>query len=127
MSGTTVFAELLAAAGFDGNRAALRVRARYEPVGGPGSRVFPPTYPPQAGSSTPYLFERRWVDGRERPDVVLDAVPSEANRAEEALLRAYRRLEMPQKAAVVLVVRSMAGPEPVVDALPAKQVGKRKG
>ena len=32
---------------------------------------------------------------------------------EEALLRAYRRLEFPQKAAVVLVVRSMAGPEPV--------------
>lgn len=40
---------------------------------------------------------------------------------EEALLRAYRRLEMPQKAAVVLVVRSMAGPEPVADEVPAKR------
>ncbi|TCZ58744.1 helix-turn-helix domain-containing protein [Roseicella aquatilis] len=44
---------------------------------------------------------------------------------EEALLRAYRRLEMPQKAAVVLVVRSMAGPEPVADEVSAKRVGRR--
>lgn len=44
---------------------------------------------------------------------------------EEALLRAYRRLEMPQKAAVVLVVRSMAGPEPAPDQVPAKRVGTR--
>jgi transcriptional regulator with XRE-family HTH domain len=44
---------------------------------------------------------------------------------EEALLRAYRRLELPQKAAVVLVVRSMAGPEPEPDAVPAKRVARR--
>ena len=44
---------------------------------------------------------------------------------EEDLLRAYRRLEFPQKAAVVLVVRSMAGPEPVVDAVPPKRVGRK--
>jgi hypothetical protein len=43
---------------------------------------------------------------------------------EEALLRAYRRLDVPAKAAVVLVVRTMAGPEPVADAVPAKQVGR---
>ena len=46
---------------------------------------------------------------------------------EEALLRAYRRLEFPQKAAVVLVVRSMAGPEPVADPVPTKRVGRRSG
>jgi hypothetical protein len=44
---------------------------------------------------------------------------------EEALLRAYRRLDMPQKAALVLVVRSMAGPEPVADAVPPKRVGRK--
>lgn len=43
---------------------------------------------------------------------------------EEALLRAYRRLEVPAKAAVVLIVRTMAGPEPVADAVPAKQLGR---
>jgi transcriptional regulator with XRE-family HTH domain len=46
---------------------------------------------------------------------------------EEALLRAYRRLELPQKAAVVLVVRSMAEPEPEPDAVPAKRVARRPG
>ncbi|MDO9708975.1 helix-turn-helix domain-containing protein [Paracraurococcus lichenis] len=44
---------------------------------------------------------------------------------EEALLRAYRRLEVPQKAAVVLVVRSMAGPEPAPDEVPAKRLARR--
>ena len=44
---------------------------------------------------------------------------------EEALLRAYRRLDFPQKAALVLVVRSMAGPEPVPDAVPPKRVGRK--
>ncbi|MBK1662254.1 helix-turn-helix domain-containing protein [Paracraurococcus ruber] len=46
---------------------------------------------------------------------------------EEALLRAYRRLDLPQKAALVLVVRSMAGPEPAPDLVAAKQLGRRKG
>jgi transcriptional regulator with XRE-family HTH domain len=41
---------------------------------------------------------------------------------EEALLRAYRRLDLPAKAAVLLVVRQMAGPEPAADELPARQI-----
>ncbi|RAI58713.1 helix-turn-helix domain-containing protein [Roseicella frigidaeris] len=43
---------------------------------------------------------------------------------EEALLRAYRRLDLPAKAAVVLILRTMAGPEPVPDAVPPKQLGR---
>ena len=43
---------------------------------------------------------------------------------EEALLRAYRRLDLPAKAAVVLILRTMAGPEPAVDEVPAKQLGR---
>ncbi|WP_426954509.1 helix-turn-helix domain-containing protein [Muricoccus radiodurans] len=35
---------------------------------------------------------------------------------EEALLRAYRDLDFPTKAALLTVVRKMAGPEPVPDA-----------
>ena len=43
------------------------------------------------------MIEDRFVDGEQRKDVVLDAVPSQANRAEEALLRARRegRVQMP--------------------------------
>ncbi|WP_328702247.1 helix-turn-helix domain-containing protein [Belnapia arida] len=41
---------------------------------------------------------------------------------EEGLLRAYRKLEFSAKAAVLLVVRRMAGPEEAPDAVPARQV-----
>ncbi len=43
---------------------------------------------------------------------------------EEALLRAYRGLDFPTKAALLTVVRRMAGPDPVPD-VPAK--GRRRG
>ncbi|WP_376099981.1 hypothetical protein ACE7GA_12925 [Roseomonas sp. CCTCC AB2023176] len=42
---------------------------------------------------------------------------------EEALLRAYRGLDFPTKAALLTVVRKMAGPEPVPD---VKTLGRRK-
>jgi CRISPR-associated protein Csb1 len=67
----------------------LRVIATYQPAGGPGSKVFPPTYPASDNKAT-YQTESRMLDGRERPAVLLDSVPSQANRAEEALLRAQR-------------------------------------
>ncbi|MDN3566856.1 hypothetical protein ACFQY5_26725 [Paeniroseomonas aquatica] len=41
---------------------------------------------------------------------------------EEALLRAYRRLDLPTRAAVVLIARRLAGPEPEAGAV--RQVGK---
>ena len=44
---------------------------------------------------------------------------------EEALLGAYRRLDPPAKSALLLVVRKMAGPEPVPDAVPVKVVRRR--
>jgi transcriptional regulator with XRE-family HTH domain len=43
---------------------------------------------------------------------------------EEALLRAYRRLDVPTKAAALLVMLKMAGPEPEP---PARGRGKKKG
>ena len=39
-------------------------------------------------------------------------------------LRAYRRLDLPAKAAVVLILRTMAGPEPAPDAVPPKQLAR---
>ena len=60
--------------------------AVYQPAGGVGGKVMPPTFPPINGS--PYLFEDRWIDGTQTRTVVLDQVPSQANRVEEALLAA---------------------------------------
>ena len=44
---------------------------------------------------------------------------------EEGLLRAYRRLDLPAKAAVLLVVRKMAGPDPAPDEVPARVLRRR--
>ncbi len=65
-----------------GTAAALRCRTRLQPAGGPGSKVFPPTY---AGAV--YAVEQRRIPGRDEPVtcVLLDSVQSQANRMEEAL------------------------------------------
>lgn len=67
---------------------AIRATTELEPVGGIGSKVFPPTY---AGSK--YAIETRRFERGEKgvSDVVLlDSVQSQANRFEDALLRAWR-------------------------------------
>jgi len=65
-----------------GSAAAFRCRSRLQPAGGPGTKVFPPTY---AGAV--YAVERRRVADRDEPVtcVLLDSVQSQANRMEEAL------------------------------------------
>ena len=65
-----------------GRAAAFRCRNRLQPAGGPGGKVFPPTY---AGAV--YAVEQRRLPGREEPVtcVLLDSVQSQANRMEEAL------------------------------------------
>lgn len=72
--------------------AALRWRARLQPAGGPGDKVFPPTY--EGGT---YATESRVVDGKRVPCVLLDSVQSQANRMEMALLEAHRedRIHVP--------------------------------
>jgi CRISPR-associated protein Csb1 len=89
MATESLYEELCAAVSLSGDRAVLRVVATYQPVGGAGSKVFPPTYPTREGQP-PYVLESRMVDGESRSDVLLDSTPSQANRAEEALLRAQR-------------------------------------
>ncbi len=71
--------------------AAIRITATYQPSGGPGSRVFPPTFPVSRAGESPYLLEDRAYDGQVRKAVVLDQVPSQANRCEEAIAAAWRR------------------------------------
>lgn len=116
-----LYDELLSAVCMTGPRAVLRVTATYQPAGGVGSRVFPPTYPVQNGS--PYVIEQRRVGDAEREDVLLDSVPSQANRAEEALLRAHRSgmvqvplLQVEHTGAAPVVLSSLEFPHRYADA-----------
>jgi len=88
--------ERLVSAVADGRRASgIVMDAVYQPVGGVGWKVMPPTYPERNGS--PYLFEERWLAGEKVETVVIDQVPSQANRVEQALLSAHRdsRIALP--------------------------------
>lgn len=89
------YRELLEAVALSTDRAIIRIRVSYEPSGGEGARIFPPTYPAERGS--PYVIEKRCTDSGTRQDVLLDSVPSQANRAEQALLQARDegRVELP--------------------------------
>ncbi len=73
-----------------GNAAAFRSVTEYQPVGGPGDKVFPPTY--EGGR---YATESRYVSGEEVECVLLDSVQSQANRMELALLEEWESGEAP--------------------------------
>jgi len=112
--------------------AALRSVTEYQPVGGAGDKIFPPTY--EGGQ---YAFEKRRLPGEiDLVDcVLLDSVQSQANRMELALLDAWRsgRIPIPvvlvdfglvnsdlpedQKLPKVLEVSSLEAPHRIVDAL----------
>jgi len=80
---------------------AFRRRRRLQPAGGVGDKLFPPTYPGEGRDSPPrHVFERRRIDGREAWCVLIDSVQSQANRLEEALLRAAEagRITLPRLA-----------------------------
>lgn len=78
-----------------GGAAAIRTVTRLEPAGGPGDKVFPPTYVKERNAETKYAMEQRRIDGRSVDTVLLDSVASQANRFEEALLEGWRRGELP--------------------------------
>lgn len=68
-----------------GSAAAFRCITEYQPAGGAGDKVFPPTY--EGGK---YAAETRIIEGAAVDCVLLDSVQSQANRMELALLEAYR-------------------------------------
>ncbi|MGZ8975758.1 type I-G CRISPR-associated RAMP protein Csb1/Cas7g [Methylomagnum sp.] len=68
-----------------GHAAAFRCVTDYQPAGGEGDKLFPPTY--EGGK---YATETRHLDGREVSCVLVDSVQSQANRMELALLEARR-------------------------------------
>lgn len=69
---------------------AVRVRQRLQPAGGPGDKVFPPTYS-TGDNKLKYAQETRRIDGKDVPAILLDSVASQANRMEESLLTAWDR------------------------------------
>lgn len=75
-----------------GPAAAIRLGQRLQPAGGPGDKVFPPTY---AGAI--YAVEQRRIGNDTVTAVLLDSVQSQANRLELALQQAYddKRLTFP--------------------------------
>lgn len=78
--------------------AAIRRVRRLQPAGGPGDKIFPPTYPGERQGAPPrHVFETRRIDGRDVRCVLIDSVQSQANRLEEALLAAHRanRIRLP--------------------------------
>lgn len=106
-----------------GHAAAFRCVTEYQPVGGVGDKVFPPTY--EGGK---YATEKRVVEGGEVVDcVLLDSVQSQANRMELALLEARRegRIELPlvtvrfddQRLQKKFTVTSLEAPHRVADAI----------
>jgi len=105
-----------------GTAAAFRSITEYQPAGGPGDKIFPPTY--EGGR---YAVEKRYINGEEVPCVLLDSVQSQANRMELALLEEWESDRVPLPVITVdftggdlpnpLRVTSLEAPHRIVDAL----------
>jgi CRISPR-associated protein Csb1 len=101
--------------------AAIRLRQRLLPEGGPADKVYPPTF---AGGV--YCWEHRRVEGHRVPCVLLDSVASQANRLEEALAGAVDQdqIELPRlvvkfdgELASIGNISTLAAPHRVFDAI----------
>src|SRR5260370_13729649 len=78
--------------GVAGGSVGVRCRVVFQPLGGPGDKVCPPTYAVADSAETKDAIESRRVPGTNEvvESVVLDSVASQANRLELALLDAIR-------------------------------------
>ena len=72
-----------------GKAAAFRAKVELQPIDGPGGKVFPPTY-----ADATFVTEERMIGGEAVPCILLDSVPSQANRMEQALLDGIERGEI---------------------------------
>ena len=78
-------ARLLSACADDAFDDGIRIDSDLQPLSGPGGPVKPAVY--EGGS---YQLDRRWAspgDAEATPVIVIDNVPSQANRLEQALRR----------------------------------------
>lgn len=72
----------------------IRIDTELVPLGGPGSPVKPAVY--EGGT---YQLDNRWADPNDEkptPVIVIDNVPSQANRLEDALRQNRRSLSIPE-------------------------------
>jgi CRISPR-associated protein Csb1 len=101
--------------------AAIRLQQQLQPEGGPGDKIFPPTF--EGGV---YCWEQRRVEGRSVPCVLLDSVASQANRLEDVLSEAVGRSEIQLPRLVVKFagdladlgdISTLAAPHRVFDAI----------
>lgn len=86
--GTSLAGLLTEALSEDRKHTAVVVSAVYQPAGGRGNAVMPPTFPLAEGDRDPnhkYLLTQRLVDEQRTDTVVIDQEQSQANRIEEAL------------------------------------------
>jgi len=105
-----------------GSDAAFRSTLRLMPAGGPGTKVFPPTY-----TGGVYAWEQRRIsEDKVVTSVVLDQVPSQANRMEEALLEAHKakaisvpmlEVDLSSEFADIGVITTLDAPHRIADAI----------
>ena len=85
---------LLAGCADDSFDDGIRIDTDLEPLAGPGGAVKPAVY--EGGT---YQQDRRWAtpdDDEPTPVIVIDNVPSQANRLEEAIRRSRQSLQAPE-------------------------------
>lgn len=105
-----------------GNTAAIRHKIRLMPAEGPGGKIFPPTH---VGGI--YAWEqRRLAEDKTVDTVLLDSVQSQANRMEQALLRAYQakklhlpllQIDLTENFPDVGIITTLDAPHRIADAL----------
>jgi CRISPR-associated protein Csb1 len=78
---TTLDYETLAAA-VGGTAVDLRARTGFEPLGGPGDKVFPPTYGVPDSADSKYAVEERRLEGQSVRGVILESVAAQGQRHE---------------------------------------------
>ena len=94
MVGRIDIAALVAGCADDSLDDGIRIDSQLEPFSGPGGVVKPAVY--EGGI---YQFDRRWAsptDGEPTQVIVIDNVPSQANRLEEALRRNRESTSIPE-------------------------------
>lgn len=77
-----------------GDAVALRSRMALQPAGGPGDKVFPPSYAVADREPHKYATEEHQVGEKVSTTVLLDSVASQANRAELSLLDGWEAGEL---------------------------------
>ena len=98
----------------------IRIDSDLEPLAGPGGAIKPAVY--EYGA---YQFDRRWAfpdDGEPTQVIIIDNMPSQANRLEEALRRSRESTSIPEFVLDLSTLPRLPGapaPVPVESPVPA--------